>query len=371
MKDVLIIGGGLAGLVSAIHLASEGLNVLLIEKKSYPFNKVCGEYISNEVRPYLRKLKADLPSLHPKQLDRFVLTAPSGKRIETQLPQGGFSVRRYTLDAYLYEQARRVGVRFLLNTSVSDVSFNGDHFEVDCLGGDRFKARMVIGSYGKRSVLDRKFQRDFFWDRSAYIGVKNYFECDFPDDVVAIHNFNGGYCGLSRVENNWVNVAYLTTRESLQRHGNLPNLERHVLRANPALDAFFKEARPVLDKPLVISNISFAKKTLIENEVLLCGDSAGMIPPICGNGMAMAIHSAKMVSELLLAFFQKDLDREELKLRYRRQWNEQFRQRLFWGRHIQKVMSNPHFSEMALKGLRMIPGILPEVVKRTHGQPFV
>ena len=57
---VSIIGGGLAGLVSAIHLSKKGLKVLLIEKNEYPKHKVCGEYISNEVLPYFNSL-----GIHP------------------------------------------------------------------------------------------------------------------------------------------------------------------------------------------------------------------------------------------------------------------------------------------------------------------
>lgn len=54
MKDVIIIGGGLAGLVNAICMARAGLDVLLVEKRHYPYHKVCGEYISNEVVPFLQ-----------------------------------------------------------------------------------------------------------------------------------------------------------------------------------------------------------------------------------------------------------------------------------------------------------------------------
>ena len=54
--DVIIIGGGLAGLTNAIHLSKSRQRVLLIEKNSYPKHKVCGEYISNEVLPYLNSL---------------------------------------------------------------------------------------------------------------------------------------------------------------------------------------------------------------------------------------------------------------------------------------------------------------------------
>ena len=53
LLNVVIVGGGLAGLTSALHLTQSGLGVTLIEKNPYPRHKVCGEYISNEVLPYL------------------------------------------------------------------------------------------------------------------------------------------------------------------------------------------------------------------------------------------------------------------------------------------------------------------------------
>ena len=70
MRDIVIIGGGLAGLVNSIQLASAGLNVLLIEKRNYPFHRVCGEYISNEALPYLKSIGADPESLNPAKIKR-------------------------------------------------------------------------------------------------------------------------------------------------------------------------------------------------------------------------------------------------------------------------------------------------------------
>ena len=57
--DVVILGGGLAGLIASLILTQNGYDVVLIEKKTYPFHKVCGEYISNEVLPYLNSLGID------------------------------------------------------------------------------------------------------------------------------------------------------------------------------------------------------------------------------------------------------------------------------------------------------------------------
>src|SRR4051812_41024591 len=100
-SDILIIGGGLAGLTAALHLQKAGLNVVLIEKNAYPNHKVCGEYISNEVLPYLKWLGVDVESLNPTHINKLHLTTQSGKSTYATLPLGGFGISRYTLDNYL------------------------------------------------------------------------------------------------------------------------------------------------------------------------------------------------------------------------------------------------------------------------------
>src|SRR5690606_27669824 len=127
--DVLIIGGGLAGLTSALHLSKVGLSVLLIEKSAYPQHKVCGEYVSNEVIPYLRSLDADPGQLNPTQITRFQLTNTSGNKIETQLPLGGFGISRFALDEFLYKKAKDAGCLIVQDT-VTEVLYNNDLFEV-------------------------------------------------------------------------------------------------------------------------------------------------------------------------------------------------------------------------------------------------
>jgi len=92
--DVLIIGGGLAGLTSAIHLSKENVKVLLIEKNEFPKHKVCGEYISNEVLPYLTSLDVNPFKLGAQKINRFLLSTPKSRTIEAELPLGGFGISR-------------------------------------------------------------------------------------------------------------------------------------------------------------------------------------------------------------------------------------------------------------------------------------
>ncbi|RZK61067.1 MAG: FAD-dependent oxidoreductase, partial [Pedobacter sp.] len=66
--EILIIGGGLAGLTASLHLNKLGFDVTLIEKSTYPQHKVCGEYISNEVLPYFNWLGIDIATFFPPQI---------------------------------------------------------------------------------------------------------------------------------------------------------------------------------------------------------------------------------------------------------------------------------------------------------------
>ena len=120
---MLIIGGGLAGLSNAqFTYQKQGLNVLVIEKNNYPKHKVCGEYISNEVLPYLKFLDIDVYKLGAKKIDKFQLSTTKSKLIASTLPLGGFGISRFCLDNALANKAIQVGAE-ILQDSVEDVQF--------------------------------------------------------------------------------------------------------------------------------------------------------------------------------------------------------------------------------------------------------
>src|ERR1051325_8357647 len=114
--DVAIIGGGLAGLAAAIQLKQNGHSVIVFEKETYPFHKVCGEYISLESWDFLLSLGLPLNEWHLPLIDTFQLTAPNGKQFTTKLPLGGFGISRYKLDNAMVQRAKELGVHVLENT---------------------------------------------------------------------------------------------------------------------------------------------------------------------------------------------------------------------------------------------------------------
>lgn len=360
----------MGGLVSAISLAREGVPVTVVEKKSYPFQKVCGEYISNEVLPFLQWIGADPLVLEPARITRFLLSSLAGRSLSAPLDLGGFGLSRYTFDHYLYQIGSRLGVDFRLNTTVDSFTFADEVFTLSLSDGTSLAGPVAIGAFGKRANLDRQLNRPFFRNRSPYVGVKYHFRADFPRDLIALHNFPDGYAGVVAIEQGRYNLCYLTTRQNLKASGSIPEMEERVLSRNPFLRDLLKAAEFLSPQPEVINEISFASKTCVEDHVLLCGDAAGMITPLCGNGMAMAIHSAKVLSAHLLPFLRGQTSRPQLEENYRRDWQRNFSRRLQVGRAVQKMFGRPVLSEVAVGLLRGFPAGVQALMRRTHGQPF-
>ena len=368
--DIIVIGGGLAGLCNAIHLSKLGKKVLLIEKNEYPKHKVCGEYISNEVLPYLDFLEVNPFDSGAVRINNFQLSTTKSNIISAKLPLGGFGISRYTLDLALAEKAKENGVMILQDT-VLDVTFLKDFFQVETKQNSIFTSKIAIGAFGKRSLLDVKMGRNFIQKKSPYLGVKIHVKGNFKEDLVALHNFKGGYCGVSKVENNAINLCYITNYATFKQYKNIEDFQEQVVFKNNYLKEIFHSSEALFEKPLSISQISFETKKPVENHILMCGDSAGMIHPLCGNGMSMAIQSAQLASKLILNYFNGEIEtRKELEKQYIRQWNRKFSLRLKAGHFIAMLFRKDTIASVLLQILKKLPFLLPIIIKQTHGKPM-
>ncbi|UZO80120.1 NAD(P)/FAD-dependent oxidoreductase [Aquimarina sp. ERC-38] len=367
---IAIIGGGLAGLVSAIDLCQRGFQVTLIEKDSFPRHKVCGEYISNEILPYFEFLGIHMKELTDVKISKLFLSTQDGNTIESNLNSGGFGVSRYTLDHYLYKKAIKEGTIFIEGQAIQ---IKNDKKEKIIILQDKKKITcdLIIGAFGKRSNLDKALQRDFTSVISPWLGVKAHYQGDFPKEQVALHNFDGGYCGISKVEEDKINVCYLVHFESFKAYRNLEDFEYSVLHENKYLRSFLNNSEMIFDKPITISQVNFAKKKLVEDEILMVGDAAGLIHPLCGNGMAMAIKGAKLVADILTIYADGIITKDQMYAKYKREWKQQFSNRLRAGRILQKMLLNKHIQQTSYKFAKMVPALVPVIIKQTHGKPMV
>ncbi|MFC3876256.1 NAD(P)/FAD-dependent oxidoreductase [Winogradskyella maritima] len=351
-----------------MHLANTGVSdILLMEKISYPNHKVCGEYVSNEVLPYLKSFGFNPFDFGAKDISKFELTTHNNKTITAQLPLGGFGMSRYELDFQLYKLVIKAGVEVLQDV-VENVEYEDDYFKIKTQKNGVVTSHLVIGAYGKRSSLDVKFQRKFIQKKSPYLAVKTHVAGDFPEDKVALHNFEGGYCGVSKVENNHINLCYITSFEAFKKFKTIEDFQEQVLFKNKELNALFSESKPQFENPLTISQISFETKPTIENHMLMCGDTAGMIHPLCGNGMGMAIRSAQLASSVIIDYLQgKIKTRKQLENTYSKAWKQQFSFRLNVGHGIAYLFRQNWLAPKLLLVLRWFPFLLPKIIRMTHG----
>lgn len=372
--DVIVIGGGLSGLSLSIGLAQAGYAVLVLEKENYPLHRVCGEYLAMESLPFLERLGVPLHAVKPARITRLVVSAPGGYCIRQALEPGGIGISRFTLDGLLAKRALEAGVDLHTAEKVTQVHYSGDFFIVDT-GNASYRSRMAVGSFGKRSVMDVQLSRPFILGGNKrldnYIGVKYHIRIDLPADQIALHNFQDGYCGVSKVDGDQHCLCYLTLADQLKKAGGaLPALEEKILGKNPFLRDIFTKAEFVRPRPETIAQISFARKSTVERHLLMTGDAAGMISPLCGNGMSIALHSGQLAMTSLREFLDGRIGREEMETRYQAEWKRHFAGRLRAGRLLQSLFGRPTATNLFLRSLGPFPKIRAALIRRTHGNPF-
>ncbi len=365
--QIAIVGGGLAGLTSSIELALNGFDVVLFEKEQYPYHKVCGEYVSLESFDYLNRLGINLTQLNLPIIKRLKVSAPNGNSLSHELPLGGFGISRFALDNLLYQRALDVGVNVITGCKVLQVE---NHSLTTTHG--LFNAQLVLGTWGKRSNLDVKLNRSFISSTkrslSNYIGVKYHVVADLPDDIIELHNFKDGYCGISRIEDGKYCMCYLTTGDNLkEHHGDIRLMEKMVLYKNPYLSHYFQNFKPLYDEPLAISQISFEGKSIAQNGIIMAGDTAGLITPLCGNGMSMAMHAAHLLSQTII---KNGMDETKIINDYGKKWKATFESRLKTGKFIQSVFGHPTITNVVISMLKPFPFLVNRLIKQTHGKPF-
>lgn len=372
--NACIIGGGLAGLSLSIQLARQGYSVALFEKEKYPFHKVCGEYISFESWNFLEGLGIPLSDLQLPMISNLIVSAPNGKQLKQDLPLGGFGISRYKLDAMLKGIAEQSGVTLFENNKVTDVNFLNKEFLLQTTQG-KFTCFICCGSYGKRSNLDIKWNRAFVNKKPGklnnYLAVKYHIKTNFPADSIALHNFKDGYCGISRIEDGKYCFCYLTNAENLKANGNsIEAMEKNVLYKNPHLKNIFENSEILYDEPLTISQISFEKKTQVENHMIMLGDAAGMITPLCGNGMSMALYGSKIAFGFIQQFLKGNITRQQMESDYTIAWRSVFEKRLRTGRLIQSLFGKIWVTNIFIAVMKRFPALTKKLIEQTHGESF-
>jgi flavin-dependent dehydrogenase len=367
--NVAIIGGGLAGLALSIDLRRKGYEVIVLEKGNYPRHKVCGEYISMESYNYLLGICPSLLDISLPIISKFRLTSTSKNDFITSLDLGGFGVSRYILEDLLFNEAKKIGVHFMLNTKAIDIQKNGEMYSVKTNNADIF-ASTVCNSSGRKSNFETK-EKTNPKTSVNYVGIKYHIKMDRDPALIEIHNFPGGYCGISNIEDGKSCLCYIVNADKLKEAKNsIADMEKNILHKNNNLKQIFNEAEFLFKEPVTISGINFLIKKSVDVNCILLGDASGSVAPITGNGMSMALRSSYVLSQLIDNYFSKAISHQQLIEQYQIFWNKEFSIRIKLSRHLQKLSENTSLTNMTISIFNMMPVLATNVIKLTHGKPF-
>jgi flavin-dependent dehydrogenase len=339
-----VIGGSLAGSAAACALARAGARVVVLEKAHFPRDKVCGCFLSHEALPVLARMGfgEELRENGAETITHFRLVRRDGTAVEAQLPNPVMSISRSCLDSLAAGAAERAGAEMRFGATVS--SLEGDLQEGFRIKGPGWElsARAAVAAWGRFSPLDGRLGRTFSRRKSSLFGFGKTLvgKSEHLADRAVLHFFEGGYVGLSRVEQGRVNLAALASpRVAQAAHHDFDSLLDRLCGESPALAADLEGLTPVPGPPLVSEPVYLGRHGAVAGDVLCVGDAAGVIDPYTGTGMSLALLSGEAAGAPLAGFLARALHAEELRRAHLRRHREIAGRRFFLSRLFRPFFS--------------------------------
>jgi menaquinone-9 beta-reductase len=376
--DVVVVGAGLAGSGIAAGLAGLGWQVLLVERDQFPRHKVCGEFISPEAQATLQSLGLyqAVAKLAPVDLHTVQLISPQGYSLRRPLPGTAWGLSRYALDAALASAAVARGAELWTSTSANGWSKQGNHYLLQLRRQDEVfgvKARALIMAYGRSgpSGLARKGadEKRRAHNRERYVGVKAHYAGLSLPPQVELFFFRGGYAGLNPVEGGHANLCLLASYRAFAKAGrSIPAMMAAAARGNPALAARLAGAELVDGTECAVAPVDTYRRARPWDGVAALGDSAVMLPPLSGDGMAMALRSADICLPMADAYLRYDLTMVEWAAKYSQAWTQEFGPRLRIGRWMQSLLRAPRMADGMLATGALLPPLADYFIRATRGE---
>jgi menaquinone-9 beta-reductase len=375
--QILIIGGGPAGSTTALYLSRLGYKIILVEKKVFPRETLCGEFLSKEVTDVLKELNIfdDFINLKPTRINSFKAVDSSGIEVRCDINFEAFALKRSVFDTFLLEKARSRMINIIQPAEVVTVLKNNSDFISEVKINSRetvtINSKLVIAAYGKQNIMDKRMQREFVKEKSNLNGVKFHLPVSLLNNIstneIIIYTDRGFYCGMNRVNENEMTVCFLEDRKT----SKIPLREKliEMIQSSKKFNKVFTlEAINYIRTVNLYGtgNIYFGKKNLIENDIIMIGDCARVIAPLAGDGIGMAMESAKILSNSISINNINESHRENLYLDYRKNFEKAFNNRIKVASISQKLILDTLFRKIGFRIVNRYPSILSSLVKYTR-----
>ncbi|MDX1584014.1 MAG: NAD(P)/FAD-dependent oxidoreductase [Thermoanaerobaculia bacterium] len=353
--DVAIIGAGPAGSTLAALLAGAGVNVVVVDRETFPRDKVCGEFLSWDALPVLEQIGVleEIDRNGAQMIDRCQIML-RGRAYEFSFPASARGISRRTLDETILDRARVLGASTLEGWSVTRVEPREEDpgfLLARNRAGDEMKiiAGTLVGAWGRWGRLDIQMQRKFAREtRRRHFGFKRHYASRTDDArTIRLYPFRHGYLGASPIEGGRTNVCGLVHQARMREmedkwHGLVKSLRAE----SGELDDLFAGREPAQKTFLSSEPVIFTAREPVLDGMLLIGDSAGIIDPLTGNGMAMAIQSALLAAGSIAQRLSGGRFAEMSGRIYSKHYAEWFESRIRWSRRSASILSRPRLLEM-------------------------
>lgn len=353
--DAVVLGAGVAGSSMAGALAARGWRTLVLDRADPPVHKVCGEFLSPESRGSLEALGLSgiLDSLPASPIDAVRLVSATGRSSRFSLPVPALGVSRPALDGALLGEAAKHGAELRKATTALSVTPEGRQYRIEARGREglvAYRSRAVIGAWGRNAPagLADEIRRPA---EDGNVGWKVHMEGVTAGTEVELYFFPGGYVGVAPVGGGTVNVAALVDRSLMREAGSSPE---GWLRAAAALHAGFAErvrgGRLVPGTEKAVAPVRISRKPRAwGNRFPLVGDAAMVVPPLCGDGMAMALRSTELCAPLADRYLRGEIGLERWRLAYAAALRKPFAGPSRWGRLLQSALGQPALSSLLMR----------------------
>jgi flavin-dependent dehydrogenase len=299
----------------------------------------------------------------------------SGIELKSKLSFDAYAMKRSVFDSFLIEKAKERKVNIIqpaevISTIKSKTGFVSD---IEHESGQKYKiqSKFVIAAYGKQNILDKKFHREFVNKKSNLNGVKFHLPINLLKDPfineIRIYTDDELYCGMNQVSEKEITVCFLENR----KQSKIPSRERliDVIKSNKQFQQIFCEEAIDFIKSTNIygtGNIFFGSREVVEDGIIMVGDAARVIYPLAGDGIGMAMESARMLFEIINKFGVEDTNREKIYTSYKKQYEKVFKKRLNTAKIIQGIILNRKSRRMGFGLAKNHPALLPYLIKFTR-----
>jgi flavin-dependent dehydrogenase len=373
--DIAVIGGGPAGSTAALYLARAGYRVCIIEKRPFPRETLCGEFLSREGLQILEELQLTRPfmDLQPNSLTSFRYYSDYDYTFSTELKFPAYGIKRGMFDHFVLESARKAGAIICQPAAVRHVRRKGEWHELALANGSGcLAARHVIGAFGKHALPGISRRRELQKNGIRLNGVKFHIPRKYlrnvPAHEIQIYTAPGMYCGVNVVSEDTVTVCFLeqrVPRDGTPRSRILELLKTNGHFARAISDDFEKSVGsfPVYGA----GNIYFGVKDLVQDGIIMIGDAARVIAPLAGDGISMAMQSAQLAAGVLSEGMRLSMSDEAIFKQYSEQWNAEFQGRLRIAMGIQRMVFSDIGRITGAFAMSKLPFLLSRAIEYTRG----